>query len=1512
MRLVSLVASLVVIAQFPQNIVAAPAVTVGLKPSWGAAPFLLELLETAAEEEKDSYFPLLDKIATGEFEKQTTDEALYSRFLQVAQQEGFLTDTVTLSSFNLALSMNSVAPRIEAHYRYYEDTLEPVMGVSYKPRCRVWLQWSQKQHCAKSIESMISTWERFPNDRTELAFDRVLKTKPDVPAAILHADIEDPDFLHFHSILTDFAKRGVLSYRVRYRAPKNPVKRQVLLGGYGAELALKKTDYKVMDDREVQNQNASNEEPVKQEGLADDEEISDIKPLHPKDVTSLGIKAASFIMSSDYKLDSLLRLVQDLPKHSSALSTTEINSALADELIENRDIFLNPGANAIWVNGLQLEDSEINAFALLSTLRRERRFIKKFETLGLTKTQAIELLSHKVIREARQNELPLRFDYRDDIEGGSVIIWLNDLENDERYKGWSTDPKILLRRVYPGQLHQLKRNIHNLVLPLDLTSLEDVSLLTEHLMMFVERGIALRFGIVPVIKSEQSMEQAKLFYYLFDTYGLEPALKYLEKSLEQEKLSKPNKKIFDAVCKESSLKPGKTANSLEDALVSEHVKKMAEDAIKWSKRLGITDIPQVFINGLAVPRTEDWMQQMSGRLSTDVMYLQRKVHEGVAFQGPTSDVTLLDHMLLIGAKRSRNVHIFPEDEVTVNLVDIAELAKAHALVYEKLPALATEQPDKLIDTTVWVVGDFDEKDGYELLRAVAEAQKKAVGISIILINNPELVSERPAFSTLLYQLNVKGLIKTSEQLFQFIELLTEVDEYHDVKSKTWFFNEHIEAGKFWRSCQELLQKAGFKPGQRGLVVNGRVVGPIPAKDDFSAADVKQLFMYEWEKRIMPVLEAADDLGALDNLSSSTNAAILTNLVALTTIPEGSQELFVDPPSMRLNLYDQWRAEHSAIVTGDKHTAIFHIVASIDPTSELAQRYVPILKVLSEMDGVYLRLFLNPERVLNDLTVKRFYRYVLDSKPRFGAEGQLIYPKADFHKMPVDALLTLGLDVPPSWLVTPKVCVFDPDNIQLSSLRGRFRGENLEAIYELRSILIQGHSRDITIGGPPKGAQLVLGNGRDPHFADTIVMANVGYFQFKANPGMWKLSLKDGNSATIFNIDDAGTRGYNNKNHDGNPQLAVVTFQGATIFPRLSRKAGMEAADVLAEPAKLKDTLYYVKEGLRKTDEVLQVIGILKPPKNQVIEKKQADINIFSVASGHLYERFLNIMILSVMKHTDHTVKFWFIDNFLSPSFKDFIPHMAKEYSFEYELITYKWPHWLRGQKEKQREIWGYKILFLDVLFPLDLDKVIFVDADQIVRTDLKELVDLDLQGAPYAFTPMCDSRKEIEGFRFWKQGYWKNFLRGLPYHISALYVVDLKRFRQIAAGDRLRQQYHQLSADPGSLANLDQDLPNHMQQFLPIYSLPQDWLWCETWCSDESLATAKTIDLCNNPMTKEPKLDRARRQVPEWTLYDSEVATLAKRVRNDEESVHHLADSGAEKSKAETPAVEDNDVKDEL
>lgn len=64
------------------------------------------------------------------------------------------------------------------------------------------------------------------------------------------------------------------------------------------------------------------------------------------------------------------------------------------------------------------------------------------------------------------------------------------------------------------------------------------------------------------------------------------------------------------------------------------------------------------------------------------------------------------------------------------------------------------------------------------------------------------------------------------------------------------------------------------------------------------------------------------------------------------------------------------------------------------------------------------------------------------------------------------------------------------------------------------------------------------------------------------------------------------------------------------------------------------------------------------------------------------------------------------------------------------------------------------------------------------------------------------------------------------------------------------------------------------QPQVPIKSLPQEWLWCETWCSADDKPKAKTIDLCNNPMTKEPKLSAAMRILPEWKGYDDEIKAL--------------------------------------
>jgi UDP-glucose:glycoprotein glucosyltransferase len=969
------------------------------------------------------------------------------------------------------------------------------------------------------------------------------------------------------------------------------------------------------------------------------------------------------------------------------------------------------------------------------------------------------------------------------------------------------------------------------------------------------------------------------------------------------KFMSPGKATFDLAVKDQTLLSDRSALELSDVLKSEDVQKRVDGAKQYLKRLAadVEDGP-VFVNGVPVPQTEDWLSVLSQRVGMDLRQIQKGVFEKVF-----NDESWVPQYFLFQAATRRNPLIVPENEKNITLIDMAEFEQKHGETFAQMPTIkAAESASKSDWTHIVVLGDFDSQSGHELLKSVAVYREENPNAEVVLVHNPEVNSEQSNLSELLLKANTESNKDLTSEAVS--TLLTTVAESGPVPETS---------KSFWKAAQPICEAFNLRPGQYAVVVNGRVVGPLPKEQVFSKEDIETLVNYETNKRIEPLSKALADLDLTSKIASPFDVAKIQSLVAMSSISNDPEGIFETPSTVRMATFNNWTTEHTAIVQGNFDKAIFQIVASIDPATELAQKWIPILKTLGDMEGVHLKLFLNPKQMLQELPIKRFYRYMLDARPTFNSDGSIDSLKAQFSGIPKEALLNLGMDVPPSWLVAPEESIHDLDNIKLSTLSA---GTDINAVYGLESILIEGHSRDTTMGGqPPSGAEVVLATEKDPHFADTIIMANLGYFQFKTNPGFYNIKLKSGRSQEIFSLDSAGPKGWMAQPGDETTEIALMSFQGATIFPRLSRKPGQETADVLTPEESLASEL--VGKGTDKVNKFLGKIG-LNFNSQKVFDKgaellgktvkkgTQADINIFSVASGHLYERMLSIMMLSVMKHTKHTVKFWFIEQFLSPSFKSFLPHIAAEYGFEYELVTYKWPHWLRSQTEKQREIWGYKILFLDVLFPLDLEKVIFVDADQIVRTDMYELVTHDLEGAPYGFTPMGDSRTEMEGFRFWKTGYWSNFLRGRPYHISALYVVDLVKFRQLAAGDRLRQQYHSLSADPNSLSNLDQDLPNNMQFNLPIHSLPQEWLWCETWCSDADLATAKTIDLCNNPMTKEPKLDRARRQIPEWNVYDEEVGALARRVKGEKEAL--VVDVQAEEQIREKKKKDEERKRDEL
>ncbi|KAF4967327.1 hypothetical protein FZEAL_10546 [Fusarium zealandicum] len=1415
-----------------------PSVNVGMNAAFPRGPYLLELLETAAGENSTSYFPLLDKIASGHFTSASSDAELYAQFLDVLQQDDHITTPDSLSTFKLALSLRSAAPRIEAHYQYYSTAIDDTTTEDSADNCQSWALVDDNKYCSPSLD--VATDSGLSSKQTKvLPFDRSLGIGKD---AILYADPTSPSFGPFHEALSKAAKQGDLSYRLRYRRSASVSGSPLPVSGYGVELALKRTDYIVIDDREGGKDDQ--QKPLAADVVLDEEEVADLKPLSTSELASLGLKTASFILKSESPFEMLVKSTQDFPKFSASIAAHEISSDFSEEQQKNVAAGVPSGINFLWMNGAQLIERQIEPFALVEMLRRERKLINGVRNIGFNGQQAVSLLGHSEIARVKADDEPARFDWTDQKEEGKALIWLNDLEKDARYQKLPKELTALLQRTYPGQLPQVALNLFHVVAPVDFTNFEDVQAFSQ-LVQFLQRGVTLRFGVVPLASTPAAVIQGKVIYHLVETYGIESVLAYLQGSQEGIK-GAADKKAFAKAIEGRELLPDATKMTLAEVLESDVYTQKVEAGQAWAGRLSAdASVRPIFVDGLAIPREKNWVQAMGQRLTEDQQVIQKAL-----YFGEIDEDTRVPDLFLKNALTKRNAYIFTDDDKALRVLDVNKLYTDHTEVFDKVAVLeSNSESTKENWAVLTVIGDLNTEDAQDLLISTLGFKRSNPGVRLDLVHNPTSPTDAHA---------INGAFKTNAAKLAEIESKAELKA---ILEASWT----SEDNGFGTALSGFLSTSKIFPGEKALILNGRVIGPLPPSVSFKEDDLQQLLEFEQRNRILPVYAAVDDLGLTDKLTDPLTTAKLTSITALSTISDLPEGIFESAPAVRSTLYSTWDSTHTAIEIGNPETASIHIAGLLNPTSEQGQRWAPILKVLSELDGVYLKLFMNPKEVVGELPIKRFFRYVLNSKPIFDEAGHVQGPKATFKGLPSEALLTAGMDVPPAWLVASKASVHDLDNIKLSSVKA-----DVDATYELENILIEGHSRD-SKRGAPRGAQLALGTEKDPLVTDTIVMANLGYFQFKANPGFYHIQLKEGRSADIFTIESVGAQGYAAVPGDEGTDVALMDFKGTTLYPRLNRKAGMEEVDVLESPES-EDT-GIVAKGLKFAEGLL---GGSKSPK-EISAQEHAEINIFSVASGHLYERMLNIMMVSVMRNTKHTVKFWFIEQFLSPSFKEFIPHMAAEYGFKYEMVTYKWPHWLRQQKEKQREIWGYKILFLDVLFPLSLDKVIFVDADQIVRTDMIDLVNHDLEGAPYGFTPMCDSRTEMEGFRFWKQGYWQSYLRGLPYHISALYVVDLHRFRQLAAGDRLRQQYHALSADPNSLSNLDQDLPNNMQFTIPIHSLPQEWLWCETWCSDESLVSARTIDLCNNPQTKEPKLDRARRQVPEWTEYDDEIAALDRR-----------------------------------
>jgi UDP-glucose:glycoprotein glucosyltransferase len=479
----------------------------------------------------------------------------------------------------------------------------------------------------------------------------------------------------------------------------------------------------------------------------------------------------------------------------------------------------------------------------------------------------------------------------------------------------------------------------------------------------------------------------------------------------------------------------------------------------------------------------------------------------------------------------------------------------------------------------------------------------------------------------------------------------------------------ITAGKGETSCAQV--KPISREKENFFVANGRVYAPIDSSTGMT--DLSLLVRMEMDrthaitKIILPhlLLEAPEQDGSHDeqeclalHQAIGTSAAVLGDImISASSSSPGLPDIAASVDSLQTGkknpLYFSWNDDSSSARYLQVKVSVI-----LDPLIEPTQRVAPLLLAIRDVLKLPLRLMIAPRKVVqNDFPLSSYYRFVADPSALSNSKPS----NALFENLPTNHVLTLRMDVPEMWDVQQSKATQDADNLRCDSRSGcgdyadviyggRDSGiEKATIEYGLKSLLFFGQCYDVSKNTPPNGLQLTLNRARssDIHSksvaefhsdgsqslsnqvqllgsndsTDTLVMKTVGYWQLRANPGVWDLRIASkSRGADIFEmVEGIITRSgrvqlVKNSAPTNSKTLVMKDFTNQGSFLLVKRKKGFEDASLFDEKVNLDAS------------------------------QRNETVHVFSLATGHAYERLLKIMMLSVTKRTSSPVKFWLFEN----------------------------------------------------------------------------------------------------------------------------------------------------------------------------------------------------------------------------------------------------------------------------
>ncbi len=840
---------------------------------------------------------------------------------------------------------------------------------------------------------------------------------------ILYARVGSQRFANLHKRLSALASQGKVKYVFRHFLKKRHSSK-LRMSGYGVELQIKSSEYKAQDDRKVTSDDESSDDADSESSAGNDktmngfdfdklseknpedkEKLAEFKqflvdennPMAPMKVwqlQDLSLQAAVRVLNSDNQIDALVDLSQNFPSYARQLSKTSIPKDIKKEVKKNRDTFyermnMAPTDAGLFINGMHYDMDYVDIFTILDAIKSESKVLDGLGRLGLTDEQAAKMISLDLTGSKQQYGVDVR---------DTAVNWINNLEKDKMYKGWPASVTEMLRPTFPGMMRSVRKNFFNVVILADPSKAQTRPLLRMLESFYIHRAPT-RIGIVFAVNSDQSVTgltdagvaMMNAYNYVATTKSPADGLSFITDVYL--KIDTDGIDIdVDTVHNVFKEKFG-TEIELKDVFDEDSEYDVGRQLAKdFLSRSGFkpAELPQVLMNGVPLDKKNLNGEDFEETLMMSIMRETQTVQKAVYRNELNDNDDCLDYMMkqpnimprlndrVLKTEDSTVLDLTGEALPNLKLDTFAALTKEMmaGTIAKHMNYITNKDDNKLHMMTSWVVADLETPEGRDIVRGAIAQVKSSSQFRLGIVQNsdkPDMISkiveatlesQTPAgakniLAKVLKEATVKDLESGKKKLSDFDIPGADMDKLIETMSS----KSDAIAEKFdiYRTFAE--KALDFNGGENGVLLNGKVIGPLDDEEVFGQDDfnlLEKFSMSQYGDKMVNAFYTNMDVKAKGVSDLAMKLASL-----LVSRPESKSRTPV-------HYYDDKKSVIKIEPT-DPSVPSFDITAVMDPLSQGAQKISSILSVLSKVVNARIRVFMNCVDKHSDMPQKSYFR-----------------------------------------------------------------------------------------------------------------------------------------------------------------------------------------------------------------------------------------------------------------------------------------------------------------------------------------------------------------------------------------------------------------------------------------------------------------------------------------------------------------------------------------------------------